>query len=131
MVALVGEPGVGKSRVIREFTEGPWIAGALVLEGRPIAYRRTPSWLPVIEALRRYFHVEPRDDARVIREKIAAKVVALDPALEPAVPALHALADLEPDDPAWRRSIRRSAAAASRTRSATCCSPRRAGSRWC
>jgi AAA ATPase-like protein/adenylate/guanylate cyclase family protein len=42
MVALVGEPGVGKSRVIREFTEGPWIAGALVLEGRPIAYRRTP-----------------------------------------------------------------------------------------
>ena len=103
MVALVGEPGVGKSRVIREFTEGPWIAGALVLEGRPIAYRRTPSWLPVIEALRRYFQVEPRDDARVIREKIAAKVVALDPALEPTVPALHALADLEPDDPAWRQ----------------------------
>jgi len=101
MVALVGEAGVGKSRVIREFTEGPWIADALVLEGRPIAYRRTPSWLPVIEALRRYFQVEPRDDARVIREKIATKVVALDPALEAHVPALHALADLEPQDPAW------------------------------
>src|SRR5216683_1122427 len=101
MVALVGEPGVGKSRVIHEFTEGPWIAGALVLEGRPIAYRRTPSWLPVIEALRRYFQVEPRGDARVIREKIMSKVVALDPALEPTVPALHALADLEPEDPAW------------------------------
>jgi tetratricopeptide (TPR) repeat protein len=53
----------------------------------------------VIEALRRYFQVEARDDARVIREKIAAKVVALDPALEPTVPA----ADLEPDDPAWRQ----------------------------
>ena len=103
MVALVGEPGVGKSRVIREFTEGPWMAGALVLEGRPIAYRPTPSWLPVVEALRRYFQVEPRDDARVIREKIAAKVVALDPALEATAPALHALADLEPEDPAWRQ----------------------------
>ncbi|HWN16125.1 MAG TPA: AAA family ATPase, partial [Candidatus Dormibacteraeota bacterium] len=57
----------------------------------------------MIEALRRYFQVEPRDDARVIREKIAAKVVALDPTLEPTVPALHALADLEPDDPAWRQ----------------------------
>jgi len=103
MVALVGEPGVGKSRVIREFTEGPWTAVALVLQGRPIAYRRTPSWLPVVDALRRYFQVESGDDDRVIREKIASRVRALDPALAPAVTALHALADLEPEDPTWGR----------------------------
>jgi class 3 adenylate cyclase/tetratricopeptide (TPR) repeat protein len=103
MMALVGEPGVGKSRVIREFTEGSWTAGALVLQGRPVAYRRTPSWLPVVDALRRYFQVEPGDDERVIREKIESRVVALDPALAPAVAALHALADLEPADPAWRQ----------------------------
>ena len=103
IVALVGEPGVGKSRVIREFTEGPWTAGALVLQGRPIAYRRTPSWLPVVDALRRYFQVESGDEERVIREKISSRVAALDPALAPVVPALHALADLEPEDPAWRQ----------------------------
>ena len=102
VVALVGEPGVGKSRVIREFADGPWIAETLVLEGRPIVYRKTPSWLPVVDALRGYFQVEPGDDAGVIREKIGAKTVALDPDLEPAVPALLALADLEPDDPVWR-----------------------------
>jgi class 3 adenylate cyclase/tetratricopeptide (TPR) repeat protein len=102
LVALVGEPGVGKSRIIREFVEGSWIAESLVLEGRPVAYRKTPSWLPVIDALRRYFQVDSRDDDRTLREKITGKVVALDRNLEPAVPALLALADLEPDDPAWR-----------------------------
>ncbi len=103
MVALVGEPGVGKSRVIREFTEGPWIAGTLVLQGRPVAYRRTPSWLPVVDALRRYFEVDPADEERVIREKIASRLTALDPALAPTAVALHALADLEPEDPTWRQ----------------------------
>ena len=102
LVALVGEPGVGKSRVIREFADGPWIADALVLEGRPIVYRKTPSWLPVIDALRRYVGIEPGDDARAMREKIARRTLALDPKLEPVVPALLALADLEPDDPGWQ-----------------------------
>ena len=102
LVALVGEPGVGKSRVIREFADGPWMADVVVLEGRPIVYRRTPSWLPVVDALRRYVGIEPGDDARAMREKITGKTLALDRNLEPAVPALLALADLEPDDPVWR-----------------------------
>ncbi|HKW90352.1 MAG TPA: AAA family ATPase, partial [Methylomirabilota bacterium] len=102
LVALVGEPGVGKSRVIREFVEGPWIEEALVLEGVPVAYRKTPSWMPVVDALRRYFHVERSDDDRTVREKITARVLALDRALEPSLPAMLALADLEPVDPSWK-----------------------------
>ena len=102
LVALVGEPGVGKSRVIREFVEGPWVEGALVLEGRPVAYRKTPSWLPVVDALRRYCQIDRLDEERIIREKITGKLLALDRALAPALPALLALADLEPEDPAWR-----------------------------
>lgn len=102
LVALVGEAGAGKSRVIREFVEGPWVEGAVVLEGRPVVYRKTPSWLPVVEALRRHVQIDPADDERIIREKIAAKLLALDHGLAPLLPALLALADLEPDDPAWR-----------------------------
>ena len=102
VVALVGEPGVGKSRVIREFVEGPWMDGALVLEGRPVAYRKTPSWMPVIDAFRRYCQIDRLDEERIIREKITGKLLALDPALASALPALLALADLEPEDDAWR-----------------------------
>jgi class 3 adenylate cyclase/tetratricopeptide (TPR) repeat protein len=98
LVALVGEPGVGKSRVIREFVEGSWMEGAILLEGRPVAYRKTPSWMPVVDALRRYCEIDRLDEERIIREKITGKLLALDPAL----PALLALADLEPEDPAWR-----------------------------
>jgi class 3 adenylate cyclase/tetratricopeptide (TPR) repeat protein len=102
LVALVGEPGVGKSRVIREFVGGPWVEGAIVLEGRPVPHRKTPSWLPVVDALRRYCQIDRLDDERTIREKVTGKVLALDRALAPALPALLALADLEPDDPTWR-----------------------------
>ncbi len=58
-MALVGEPGVGKSRVIREFVEGPWMEGAILLEGRPVAYRKTPSWMPVMDALRALLRDRP------------------------------------------------------------------------
>ena len=102
VVALVGEPGVGKSRIVREFADGPGLADALVLEGRPIVYRKTPSWQPVVDALRRYFQIELGDDAPSMREKIAGKTTAVSRSLATGVPALLALADLEPDDPAWR-----------------------------
>ncbi len=102
LVALVGEPGVGKSRVIREFVEGPWMEGAILLEGRPVAYRKTPSWMPVTDALRRYCQIDRLDEEGIIREKITSKLLSLDRALAPALPALLALADLEPEDPAWR-----------------------------
>ena len=102
LVALVGEAGVGKSRTIREFVEGPWVEGAIVLEGRPLAYRKTPSWFPVVDALRRYFQVDRLDEGPTIREKITGKVLELNRALAPALPALLALADLDPGDPAWR-----------------------------
>jgi tetratricopeptide (TPR) repeat protein len=88
--------------VIREFVEGPWVEGAIVLEGRPLAYRKTPSWFPLVDAFRRYCQIDRLDDAQTIRGKITDKLLALDRSLAPALPALLALADLESDDPEWR-----------------------------
>ena len=54
LVAVVGEPGVGKSRLFWEFTHSPHVAGWLVLEAGAVPYGKTTPYLPVIELLKTY-----------------------------------------------------------------------------
>ena len=53
--------------------------------------------------MRRYFGIEPRDDARKMREKVTGKLLSLDRALEPALPAFLSLLDVPVEDPEWTR----------------------------
>ena len=99
--AVVGEPGVGKSRLFYEFTRSSRTDGLLVLETRAVSYGRTVAYLPVIELLRNYFEIDERDDARRLREKIAGKVLELDETLRPTLLPLYSLFDAEVDDLSW------------------------------
>ncbi len=101
-VALVGEAGVGKSRLVRECLEALRPAGWLVLEGAAVSYGQGTPFYPVIEVLRAYFGVDPRDDAARVRDKITTKVLALDPALATSTPALFALLDVADADASWQ-----------------------------
>src|SRR5262249_29720020 len=101
IVALVGEPGVGKSRLTWEFTHSHRAQGWLVLESGSVSYGKATSWLPVSDLLRTYCHVEAADDPRRIRQKVLGKVLDLDRALEPTLPALLDLLDVPVDDPDW------------------------------
>jgi class 3 adenylate cyclase len=101
LVALVGEPGVGKSRLVWEFTHSHRTQGWLVLESGSVSYSKAISYLPVIDLLKGYCGVEDRDDARRIREKLTGKLLTLDPTLQLTLPALLALLDVPLDDPAW------------------------------
>jgi predicted ATPase len=56
----------------------------------------------VIDLLKGYFKIHDRDDLREIREKVTGKLLTLDRALEPALPALLALLDVPADDAAWQ-----------------------------
>ena len=103
LVAVVGEPGVGKSRLFFEFTHGHR-AGWLVLECGSVSYGRTTPYLPVVDLLKTYFKIGDRDDQRHVREKITGKLITLDRALEPSLPALLALFEVEVDDPEWHAS---------------------------
>src|SRR5712691_990761 len=53
-VAIVGEAGVGKSRLVWEFTRSPRTHGWLVLETGSVSYGRTTPYLLVIELLKAY-----------------------------------------------------------------------------
>src|SRR5690242_17589379 len=87
VVAVVGEPGVGKSRLFYEFMHAVDVRDCLVLESAAQSYGTGRAYLPVIELLRRYFRIDERDDATSTREKLASRLRALDPALEPFLPA--------------------------------------------
>ena len=102
IIAIVGEPGVGKSRLLHEFIEFERTRGWLVLEAGAASYGRATPYLPVIDLLRGYFRVDDRDDHRAIREKVVGKLLALDPTLEPTLTALLALLDVPVEDPQWQ-----------------------------
>jgi class 3 adenylate cyclase/tetratricopeptide (TPR) repeat protein len=103
VVAIVGEPGVGKSRLVLQFTHSHRTRDWLVLEAASVSYGKATTYFPVIELLKSYFQIEPRDDARKIREKLTGKLLSLDRALEPTLPALLSLLDIPVDDPEWAR----------------------------
>jgi class 3 adenylate cyclase/tetratricopeptide (TPR) repeat protein len=102
VVAVVGEPGVGKSRLFWELIHSHRVHGWLVVQSASVSYGRATAYLPVIELLRGYFTIDGRDDARRIREKVTGKVLTLDAALAPAVPALLALLDVPLDETPWQ-----------------------------
>jgi predicted ATPase/class 3 adenylate cyclase len=98
VVALVGEPGVGKSRLVYEFVHSHHTPGWLILESTSVSYGKASPYFPVIDLLRRYSHVEEHDDTRTIRAKVTGQVLTLDPALQDTVPALLSLLDALPED---------------------------------
>ena len=102
VAAIVGEAGVGKSRLVYEFTHSHRLQGWLVLESASVSYGKATSYLPVIDLLKGYFKIQDRDDLREIREKVTGKLLTLDRALEPTLPALLALLDVPVDDAAWQ-----------------------------
>jgi len=102
IVAVVGEPGVGKSRLFYEFTHSHRMKDWLILESGSASYGKATPYLPVIDLMKSYFQIETRDDARKIREKVSGKLLTLDKALEPALPAFLALMDVPIEDTQWQ-----------------------------
>jgi len=102
VAAVVGEAGVGKSRLVYEFTHSHRLQGWRVLESASVSYGKPTSYLPVVDLLKGYFKIQDGDDLREIREKMTGKLLALDRTLEPTLPALLALLDVPGDDPAWQ-----------------------------
>ena len=68
VAAIVGEPGVGKSRLFYEFVHSHRTRGWLVLEAGSFSYTKDAVYFPVISLLKAYFNIQGTDDHREIRE---------------------------------------------------------------
>jgi len=99
IVAAMGEPGVGKSRLFFEF-KAIAQSGSLVLEAYSVSHGKASAYLPVIDLLKSYFEIVPEDDERKRRERVNGKIVTLDRSLEDTLPYLFGLLGIvEGDDP--------------------------------
>jgi class 3 adenylate cyclase/tetratricopeptide (TPR) repeat protein len=102
VVGVVGEAGLGKSRLFFEFIHSHRTQGWLILESGSVSYGKATPYLPVIDLLKAYFKIQDRDEQREIREKVTGKLLTLDKTLEPTLPAFLALLDVPVDDPIWQ-----------------------------
>lgn len=78
VIGIVGEAGVGKSRLCHEFTEHQRAKGRPVYNLAGQAHAKSVPLLPVLQFLRAYFEITERDSERTARERIAGKLVLLD-----------------------------------------------------
>jgi tetratricopeptide (TPR) repeat protein len=102
VVALLGEAGVGKSRLVYEVVHSHRTHGWLVLESASVSYGKATPYFPVLDLLKRYAQVEDHDDTRTIRARVTGQVLTLDAALQETIPALLALLDALPEDSPFR-----------------------------
>jgi class 3 adenylate cyclase/predicted ATPase len=94
IVGVMGEPGLGKSRLFYEFKLTSQ-SGCLVLEAYSVSHGKASPYLPLIELLKSYFRIEPQDDDRQRRAKVMGQVLVVDRSLEETFPYLFALLGIE------------------------------------
>ena len=93
IVAAVAEAGTGKSRLVYEF-KAMLPGDCKVLEAYSVSHGKASAYMPVLELLYDYFGIAEADDKAARRAKIEARLAALDPALNDALPLLYTLMGL-------------------------------------
>jgi class 3 adenylate cyclase len=103
VVAVIGEAGVGKSRLFGEFVQRHVTAALTLLRSRSVSYGKSSPYLPIVDLLKRGFQIGEADTAPAVAARVRDGLAALDPALEPDTSALLAVLGVPSDDPRWEQ----------------------------
>jgi class 3 adenylate cyclase/tetratricopeptide (TPR) repeat protein len=105
VVGVVGDAGVGKSRLCDEFARSAAIRGITVRRAAGLSHARDVPLLPVLELLRDYFEVADTDSRAEAQRKIEWRLLGLDPTFEESLPLLFDFLEVPDEDrPAPRLS---------------------------
>jgi predicted ATPase len=99
-VGVVAEAGTGKSRLCFEFVEQCRARGFTIYETRGVAHGKHVPLLPMLALFRAYFGVQENEADPVVRNKISARLLALDDSLREDLPIFFDLLGVpDPDRP--------------------------------
>ena len=77
VLAVVGEAGMGKSRLLRQFLDHHVSSEWRVVEAPSVSYGKATPYFPVIELLRGFFNLHESDDADAVRSRVAEELLTL------------------------------------------------------
>src|SRR6266478_3255293 len=98
ILAMVGEPGMGKSRLVHEFTRHQLPPGWLVLVAASASYGKATPYFPIIEMLRRYFQIADGAGSERIQDRVMTHILELDDMLKDALLPILSLLGALPDE---------------------------------
>ena len=98
VVGIVGEPGVGKSRLVLRMKEAIPQDECTCLQGECLHYGESIPYLPVLDILRSYFGLEEGESEPTAKKRMKEKVRRLDHRLENLLPPLHDILSLKVED---------------------------------
>ena len=103
VVGIVGEAGVGKSRLLLEFTRQLSSDKYVYLEGSCRHYGESIAYLPWLQILRAYFNITGEERESIIKKRIKKKIGQLDSGMLKHVPSLQEILSLSVDDEEYSR----------------------------
>jgi class 3 adenylate cyclase/tetratricopeptide (TPR) repeat protein len=98
VVGLVGEAGVGKSRLLLEMRNTLPQGEHNYLEGRCLHFGGSMAYLPILGILRSYFELKEGDQEFIIKKKMDKRILDLDDKLSGVIPPFQELLSLKVDD---------------------------------
>ncbi len=102
VVFVSGEAGIGKSRLLREFSKALEEQDVTWLEGHCISFGRQMPYLPITDLLQRRFEIREGDPESAIIERVEAATASWERSARATVPYLRYLLNVNPGDPAVR-----------------------------
>ena len=103
VVGISGEPGIGKSRLLREFRESLNSEEINYLEGGCLHYSNATPFAPLVDIAKAYFEIDDNDEVSDAKKKIAEKLTNLDESLTAYLPFLYEMLSFSIEDEHYLR----------------------------
>ena len=101
VVMIVGEPGIGKSRLLHEFRRRLGRTATWV-EGQALSFGRAMPFHPVIDMIRRVCRIDDADPEPVVVDKVERAMRRLGAEADRTLAFVRYLLSVDPGDPAVR-----------------------------